>query len=267
MIYRLPKMVWVLLAYIGLIVIAQFFIVPETAYNVNLNHIFEPMSPTHWLGTDDYGRDLWTRLIVGARETLLVSLFTLIVSVLIGVPLGLLSGYIGEKVDNVLMRVVDIGLGIPEFVLMIAMASFLSPNIWNLVLAMALLRWMTYTRLTRQIVVGIKSEHYIQMAQLFHVPTWKILTKHMLPHIVPSVLVVATVDFGKIMLYIAALSFLGLGAQPPTPEWGAMLNAGRDYMTSEPQMILAPAILITLTILIFQLTGDALRDFFAKEER
>ncbi|UEX90352.1 nickel transporter permease [Staphylococcus ratti] len=264
---HLPKMVWVLFTYIGILVIAQFFVAPETAYDVHLHKVFEPMSFNHLLGTDDYGRDVLARLIVGARETLLVSLLTLLVSVVIGVPLGLMSGYHGGKIDSILMRIVDVGLGIPEFVLMLAMASFLPPNIWNLVLAMALLRWMTYTRLTRQIVAGLKSEHYIQMAQLFHVPTWKVLWHHMTPHILPSILVVATVDFGKIMLYIAALSFLGLGAQPPTPEWGAMLNAGRDYITSEPLMILAPALFITVTILIFQLTGDALRDYFAKEGR
>ncbi|MCO4345544.1 ABC transporter permease [Staphylococcus agnetis] len=263
--HAIPKIVWILFGYVSAIVIAQFLVDPKTAYDVQLNHIFEPMSVSHLLGTDDYGRDLFTRIVIGARQTLIVSLLTLMVSVCIGVPLGLISGYLGGKVDTLVMRIVDIGLGIPEFILMIAMASFLTPNIWNLVIAMALLRWMTYTRLTRQIVAGLNRAQYVKMAQLLQVPHWKILTQHMCPHIFSSMLVIAIVDFGKIMLYISALSFLGLGAQPPTPEWGAMLNAGRDYMTSKPLMILAPALCITVTILLFQLTGDALRDYFERE--
>ncbi|MDG4943574.1 ABC transporter permease [Staphylococcus agnetis] len=248
--HAIPKIVWILLGYVSAIVIAQFLVDPKTAYDVQLNHIFEPMSVSHLLGTDDYGRDLFTRIVIGARQTLIVSLLTLMVSVCIGVPLGLISGYLGGKVDTLVMRIVDIGLGIPEFILMIAMA---------------LLRWMTYTRLTRQIVAGLNRAQYVQMAQLLQVPHWKILTQHMCPHIFSSMLVIAIVEFGKIMLYISALSFLGLGAQPPTPEWGAMLNAGRDYMTSKPLMILAPALCITVTILLFQLTGDALRDYFERE--
>src|SRR5699024_2086198 len=151
-------------------------------------------SSTHWLGTDDYGRDLLARVIVGARYTLIISLITLLITVIIGVPLGLLAGYKKGLVDTIIMRVIDIGLSIPEFVLMIAMASFFKPSIWNLVIAITIIKWMTYTRLTRSIVSGEISKPYIQMAKLFNVPKHRIILKHFSPQVMPSVIVLMTVD-------------------------------------------------------------------------
>ncbi|MBI5974445.1 nickel transporter permease [Staphylococcus canis] len=264
---QLPWLVWLCCFYILVIVLAQFGVSESRAFDVHLGDTLLPASAKHWLGTDDYGRDLWSRLIIGARYTLIVSVLTLVVTVVIGVPIGLIAGYFRGTLDRVIMRVVDLGLSIPEFVLIIAMASFLKPSIWNLVLAMTLLRWMTYARVTRTIAKGVRDMDYIRMAKLFKVPTPVIMIRHVLPHVLPSLLVIMTVDFGKIILYISSLSFLGLGAQPPSPEWGAMLNAGRTYMTSHPIMLIAPAVMIAITILIFQLTGDALRDYFAKEGR
>lgn len=264
---RLPIMVWVCIVYIAVIVIAQLFVSQQDALEVHLGETLLPMSAAHWLGTDDYGRDLFARIVIGARYTLIVSLLTLLVTIVIGVPIGLIAGYFKGRIDRIIMRIVDIGLSIPEFVLMIAMASFLKPSIWNLVIAMTLLRWMTFTRMTRTIVSGVRDKDYIRMAKHFNVPTIKIMVKHILPHVLPSLIVIMTVDFGKIILYISSLSFLGLGAQPPSPEWGAMLDVGRDYMTTHPVMLIAPAFMITITILIFQLTGDTLRDRFVKEGR
>lgn len=143
---------------------------------------------------------------------------------------------------------------------MIALASFFHPSIWNLVIAITVIKWMNYARVIRGIVNTEMHQSYIRMAQLFKVPTLKILFKHLLPKVLPFILVLIIVDFGKIVLYISSLSFLGLGAQPPSPEWGAMLQAGRDFITSHPIMIIAPASVIAMTILIFNLTGDALRD-------
>ena len=253
--------------YVLLLIVVQFFISTDSALEVHLSHTLELPSNAHWLGTDDYGRDLLARVIVGARYTLIISLITLLITVIIGVPLGLLSGYKKGLVDTIIMRVIDIGLSIPEFVLMIAMASFFKPSIWNLVIAITIIKWMTYTRLTRSIVSSEISKPYIQMAKLFNVPTHRIILKHFFPQVMPSVIVLMTVDFGKIILYISSLSFLGLGAQPPSPEWGAMLNAGRDYISSYPLLLIVPAFLITLTILLFNLTGDALRDRLLKRKR
>lgn len=251
---------YVFFIYVFIIVIMQLFVNDDDALKVHLSQTFEPMSAQHLLGTDDYGRDLFTRLVVGARSTLFITVLTLIFTVIVGVPLGLLSGYKKGWIDTIIMRMIDIGLSIPEFVIMIALASFFRPSIWNLVLAITVIKWMNYTRVTRGIVNTEMHQSYIRMAQLFKVPTLTILFKHLLPKVLPSILVLIIVDFGKIVLYISSLSFLGLGAQPPSPEWGAMLQAGRDFITSHPIMIIAPATIIAITILIFNLTSDALRD-------
>lgn len=258
---------YVFTCYIVALFIAQCFVSSHNALEVNLNQTLEMPSLSHWLGTDDYGRDLMSRIIMGARYTLIISLITLLITVCIGVPLGLMAGYKKGIIDTIIMRVIDIGLSIPEFILMIAMASFFKPSIWNLVLAITVIKWMTYTRMTRAIVSSETTKPYIQMAKLFNVPSWKIIIKHFLPQVMPSIIVLMTVDFGKIILYISSLSFLGLGAQPPLPEWGAMLNAGRDYISSYPLLLLAPACLITVTILLFNLAGDALRDKLLKGDR
>ena len=246
--------------YIFIIIALQLFVSNDAAFKVNLSETFEPISLHHFLGTDDYGRDLFSRLIIGARTTLFVTLLTLLFTVLIGVPLGLLSGYQKGWIDSMIMRMIDIGLSIPEFVIMIALASFFHPSIWNLVIAITVIKWMNYTRVTRGIVNSEMNLSYIKMSKLFNVSTFNILFKHLLPKVFPSILVIIIVDFGKIILYISSLSFLGLGAQPPSPEWGAMLQAGRNFITSHPVMIIAPATLISITILIFNLTGDAVRD-------
>lgn len=258
---------YIFLLYLLVLVVAQFFVSMNSALEVHLGNTLELPSSTHWLGTDDYGRDLLSRVIVGARYTLVISLITLLITVIIGVPLGLLAGYKRGIVDTIIMRIIDIGLSIPEFVLMIAMASFFKPSIWNLVIAITIIKWMTYTRLTRSIVSSEVEKPYIQMARLFNVPTHIIIFKHFLPQVMPSMIVLMTVDFGKIILYISSLSFLGLGAQPPSPEWGAMLNAGRDYIDAYPLLLIVPAFLITITILLFNLAGDALRDKLLKGKR
>lgn len=251
-------------AYLILLIILQFTVSTSQALTVHLNEALEGPSLKHLLGTDDYGRDLFARLVIGARYTLAITLLTICMIVLIGVPLGLIAGYRKGWIDTIIMRIIDIGLGIPDFVLMIAFASFFKPSIWNLVIAITMINWMTYTRVTRAIVNTEMNKNYIKLARYFHTPGYIIIFKHLLPQVVPSLIVLMIVDIGKIILYISSLSFLGLGAQPPSPEWGAMLAAGRDFFTEHPIMLLAPAALISITILLFNLAGDALRDRIAE---
>lgn len=211
--------------YIICLIVLQFIVNDEAAYQVDLSNSFEPMSMNHLLGTDDYGRDLFSRLVVGSRATLFVTLLTLLFTVVVGVPLGLLAGYKKGWIDTIIMRIIDIGLSIPEFVIMIALASFFHPSLWNLVIAITIIKWMNYTRVTRGIVNTEMNQSYIQMAQFFNVSTLNILFKHLLPKVLPSIFVIMIVDFGKIILYISSLSFLGLGAQPPSPEWGGNVTS------------------------------------------
>ncbi|PTJ13415.1 peptide ABC transporter permease [Staphylococcus simulans] len=250
--------------YLLLLILLQFTVTNNQALTVHLNDALQNPGPQHWLGTDDYGRDLFARLVIGARYTLAITLLTIALIVIIGVPLGLIAGYRKGILDTIIMRIIDIGLGIPDFVLMIAFASFFKPSIWNLVIAITIINWMTYTRVTRTIVNTEMNKNYIKLARYFHVPSYVIIFKHLLPQVLPSLIVLIIVDIGKIILYISSLSFLGLGAQPPSPEWGAMLAAGRDFFTEHPIMLLAPATLISITILLFNLSGDALRDHIAE---
>lgn len=256
---------FVFVAFIFVVIVLQFFVSSENATKVNLSQTFEPISWLHLLGTDDYGRDLFTRIIIGARSTLFVTVLTLIAIVVIGVTLGLFAGYKKGWIERLVLRFIDVGLSIPEFIIMIALASFFQPSLWNLVISITVIKWMNYTRLTRSIVNSEMNKPYIKMAQLFHVPTRTILIRHLTPKIIPAIIVLMVVDFGKIILYISSLSFIGLGAQPPTPEWGAMLQQGRDFISSHPIMLIAPASVIAITILIFNLTGDALRDRLLKQ--
>ncbi|HHW9999813.1 TPA: nickel transporter permease [Staphylococcus aureus] len=252
-------------AFIFVMIVLQFFVSSENATKVNLSQTFKPISWLHLLGTDDYGRDLFTRIIIGARSTLFVTVLTLIAIVVIGVTLGLFAGYKKWWIERLVLRFIDVGLSIPEFIIMIALASFFQPSLWNLVISITIIKWMNYTRLTRSIVNSEMNKPYIKMAQLFHVPTRTILIRHLTPKIIPAIIVLMVVDFGKIILYISSLSFIGLGSQPPTPEWGAMLQQGRDFISSHPIMLIAPASVIAITILIFNLTGDALRDRLLKQ--
>lgn len=257
----------VFILYLLVIVGSQFIVHYHDAMDVHLNHSLAMPNFHHWLGTDEYGRDMLSRIIVGARYTLLVSLLTLMCVLIIGLPLGLVAGYKQGWLDTIIMRILDIGLSIPDFVLMIALASFFKPSIWNLVIAITLIKWMNYTRLSRNIVKGEINKPYIKMAKLLHVPNRVIIIRHILPKVWPAMTVLLIVDFGKIILYISSLSFLGLGAQPPSAEWGAMLNAGRDYIESNPLLMIAPAVMITITILIFNFVGDAIQDYLLDNNR
>ncbi|MCG3402332.1 ABC transporter permease [Staphylococcus massiliensis] len=263
---KVPFIFKLLASFLVIMIVLQFVASSQLAYQVNLSETLQGPSLSHWLGTDELGRDLFSRVIIGARFTLFVTIMTLCITVLIGVPLGILASYFKGVIGFTVMRIVDIGLSIPEFILMLALASFFKPSIWNLVIAITIVRWMTYTRLTRTLTNQILERPYIKLAKMYRVPVVKIWFKHVLPQLMPSIIVLMTVDFGKIILYISSLSFLGLGATPPSPEWGAMLESGRDYMLSDPLLLIVPAVFIMTTILLFNLAGDRLRDIVSNEK-
>jgi peptide/nickel transport system permease protein len=212
------------------------------------------------LGTDSLGRCLYSRLLFGARITLRYSLTVLAITLTIGVPLGLLAGYYGGAVDNLIMRLVDIVLAFPNLVLVLVVIGVMGPGLLNAVLALALVSWVGYARMVRGVVLSIKETEYIAAARVCGSRGPVLLWRHIVPNILPPVAVLATLDLGKLILAIATLSFLGLGAQPPLPEWGAMINEARPFMQTAPRLMVLPGAAIALTVLGFNLLGDGLRD-------
>lgn len=212
------------------------------------------------LGTDALGRDMLSRLVYGARPSVgSAALATLMIAV-IGVTLGSIAGYMGGWTDDIIMRVVEILLALPSLLLALALVGILGPSLENVILGAVLVWWAGYARLVRGLVLEIRERPYVEAAIAVGVQTPRIIRRHILPNIMGPVLVLATLEMGTLILIIAGLNFLGLGVQPPTAEWGAMLNQGRPYFQLVPEQMLYPGLMITFTVLGFNLLGDGLRD-------
>lgn len=220
------------------------------------------MSLQHPLGTDQLGRDVLTRLLLGGQQTIGYSLLALFVALIIGVPFGLISGYKRGIVDKIFMRIADGFLSFPDTIVAIVLSGLLGPGIGNLVLAVVFVKWVNYARLVRSTVLSESQKEYILIARINGLSSRKIMRKHLFPHIVGHVLVLASLDLGKIILLISAFSYIGLGVQPPTPEWGAMLNDSRSYFQSRPELMIYPGLAIVLVVLLTNMLGDYLRDIF-----
>ncbi len=226
----------------------------------NFLAIRKPPSATYWLGTDELGRDLLTRLIYGARGSLLAGGISVAIAMAIGVPLGLVAGYFGGLVDAFLSRVVDALLSCPFLVLAIALGAFLGPSLANAMIAIGLSAMPIFARLTRGQVLAIRHEDYLEGARAIGLPDRWIIARYVLPNILAPLVVQATLTIASAILAEASLSFLGLGQQPPSPSWGSMLNAARNFMEQAPWMSVAPGIAIYVTVLCFNLVGDGLSD-------
>lgn len=245
---------------ITLVTLIGPFIVPNDPLTANMSERLAPPSSAYPLGTDHMGRCIFSRLIVGAQSTLGITALVVMTVALIGIPIGLVIGYIGGRLDTVFMRIADGILALPEFILAIAIAGFLGPSLTNLMISIVFVKWIAYTRVVRSIVITERNKDYVLAAKVGGSSNWKIIRKHMFPQIVSPVLVLATLDIGKVILTISSLSYLGLGAQPPAPEWGAMLNDGRPYFQSAPELMIYPGLAIFFVVLAFNLMGEGLRD-------
>ena len=220
----------------------------------------KPPSALHWFGTDDVGRDVLARVIYGARASLLAGVISVSIALLIGVPIGLVSGYLGGFIDALFSRITDALLACPFLILAIALAAFLGPSLGNAMIAIGITTTPIFIRLTRGQVMAVKVEDYVEAARAVGNPHWRIALVHILPNILPALLVQATLSIAAAIIAEAALSFLGLGQQPPAPSWGSMLNAAQRFLVNAPWMAIWPGLAIFLTVLAFNLVGDGLRD-------
>jgi peptide/nickel transport system permease protein len=229
--------------------------------------IRRPPSEAHWFGTDELGRDLLARIIYGARASLLAGVVSVSIALGIGVPIGLTAGYLGGMVDALLSRVTDAMLACPYLIFAIALAFLLGPNLTNAMIAIGIATTPIFVRLTRGLVMTVKVEDYVEAARAIGNPRWRIALKHILPNILPSLLVQATLSIAAAIIAEASLSFIGLGQQPPAPSWGSMLNAAQRFLVNAPWMAVWPGLAIFLTVLSFNLLGDGLRDALDPKER
>ena len=261
--YRKNKTAMVGLGIIIFFVLIAFlapFIAPYGFKEQELVNRLKAPSSAHWFGTDDLGRDLFTRVMYGARISLWVGFFSVIGSIVVGTLLGILAGFYGKWIDMLISRMFDILLAFPSILLAIAIVAILGPSLQNALYAIAIVNIPTYGRLVRSKVLSLKSEEYVTAARAIGMKNSRILISHILPNSLTPIIVQGTLGIATAIIEAAALGFLGLGAQPPDPEWGKMLSDSRQFISKAPWTVLFPGLSIMLTVLGFNLMGDGLRD-------
>jgi len=262
-------------AVIGLVAIATFvllalfasLVAPYDPIATSWTSVRKPPSALHWFGTDELGRDILARIIYGARASLMAGAISVGIALTIGVPLGLLAGYRGGLVDALISRITDAMLACPFLILAIALAAFLGPSLSNAMIAIGISATPIFIRLTRGQVLSVKVEDYVEAARAVGNPSWRIALVHILPNILPALMVQATLSIAAAIIAEAALSFLGLGQQPPLPSWGSMLNAAQRFLTNAPWMAIWPGLAIFVVVLSLNLVGDGLRDALDPRQR
>jgi peptide/nickel transport system permease protein len=241
---------------------------PEDAQGaVHIDRKLQPPSRAHWFGTDEVGNDVYTRVVLGARVSLQVGLIITLVGALIGVPLGVIAGYHGGRLGESIMRLTDLFLSVPSLVLALAVVGALGPGIVNALIAVSLVWWPGYVRLVQAKILALKSEPYVEAARAVGSGRGRIVFLHILPNCLSPIVVKASMDMGAALLTAASLGFIGLGAQPPQPEWGSMISIGRNYLPTWWWYSAFPGLAIYLTVLGFNLLGDGLRDLLDPKSR
>jgi peptide/nickel transport system permease protein len=248
------------LAAVTLLAVFAPWLAPHDPLATSWSLVRKAPSAAHWFGTDEVGRDLLSRVIWGGRASLSAGVIAVAIAVGVGVPIGMLAGYLGGWVDAIISRFTDAMLAIPFLILAIALAAFLGPSLGNAMIAIGITATPIFVRLSRGQVLSARAEDYVEAARAVGNPPWRILMRHILPNIAPPVLVQGTLAIAAAIIAEASLSFLGLGQQPPSPSWGSMLNVAQRFLTQAPWMALFPGLAIFLTVLAFNLFGDALRD-------
>ena len=250
----------VILLLMILIALLAPIISPYPFEETDLYNTFDTPSKAHLFGTDELGRDILSRLMVGTRYSLRIGLLSVLFSAVIGIALGCISGYFGGHTDGIIMRVMDVFSAIPPLVLAIAICAVLGPGINNCILSIAVSGVPTFVRMARASVLNMRKVEYLEAATSINCTTAQIIVKHILPNILAPLIVLMTMQVATNILTASQLSFIGLGVQPPNPEWGAMLSAGRNYIRNYPHMVIFPGVVIMLAVLSLNMLGDGLRD-------
>ncbi len=224
-------------------------------------------SPEHLLGTDPLGRDVLSRLIHGSRYSLFIAVACIMVYGTIGVILGLMSGFLGDRTDMVIMRICDLWMAIPAIILTIMLVAILGPSMSTVIIAVGVTGWPGYTRIVRGECLSIKQNDYIRLARVAGCSNLRIMFSHIFPNVVNTLIVLVTLNIGQMIILTATLSFLGLGTQPPSPDWGLMVNEGRQYVSYAPWLVVLPCIAVLMAVLGFNLVGDWLRELFDPKQR
>jgi len=260
---RLQRVSLVIICILVLIAIFAPLISPFPSHAISATNPGDkllPPSSKYIFGTDELGRDMFSRVIFGTRISLVTAIIAVGLALLIGVPLGAIAGGVGGVVDEIIMRITDVFLSFPPLLLAIAIAAFLGPNLENAILAIIVSWWPWYTRIIRGQAVSIRERQFVRAARAIGTPMPRIIFGHILPNTLAPVIVQASMDFGSVILTIAALSFLGIGAQPPTPEWGLLISTSRTYFMNAWWYSTFPGIAIFITVLVFNLIGDGIRE-------
>lgn len=242
------------------IAVASPVLSPYDPNDIDLKNKNLPPSSGHLLGTDYLGRDMLSRIMHGATTSLSISAGVVCLSLIIGISLGCIAGYYGGLVDEIISRAIDVFLAFPGIIFALAMMGMLGPGLVNLMLSLALVQWSSYARLMRGQVLSIKEQEYVLSTRLLGASNLRIMGKHIIPNAIAPIIVLATIDFGHVILSVAALSFLGLGLPADIPEWGSMLSAGKEFMRTAPYQTIFPGLAITLFVVIFSILGDGMRD-------
>lgn len=258
----LGKFSLVMIILLLLVALIVPFFLPYAPDAIDLDNRFSPISTEHFLGTDHLGRDIFTRLVFGARISLFSVGIILVCVMFLGISIGGIAGFFGGKIDKFIMRLCDLFLSLPTIVLSLFLVGILGAGLENVMLAIALTHWAWYARIIRSIVLGLKHREFVLLSQVYGASNWQIFKRNMLTPILTQCFVLATMDIGHIMLHIAGLSFLGLGVQPPQAEWGVMLSDSKDYVFSNPELLLYPGLALFIAVALFNMLGDSLRDYF-----
>jgi len=243
-----------------LVAVLAPWIAPHNPVRGNLNDYLRPPDGRYPFGTDTFGRDVFSRIVYGARISLGVGLAVQASALVIGLTLGLLSGFYGRWADNLIMRLAEVIFAFPGLLFAIAVMAVIGPSLYNVFIALGLVSWTSLARVVRGAVLAVKEQEFVEAARALGASNRRIIVRHLLPNIVAPAIILVTLGIGGAILAEASLSFLGLGAQPPTPSWGSMLTTGRDYLTEAPWLSIYPGLAIFLTVMGFNLLGDGLRD-------